>query len=400
MRFVLALAGVLVLYGIAEFIRHRILLSRIPVRIHVNGSRGKSSVTRLITAGLRAGGIEVFAKTTGSSAKLVFPNGTESPMPRVGAPNIHEMVYTVGKGVQTGARACVIECMAVRPDLQWISEHRMLQSTHGVITNVRPDHLEVMGPTTRDVAVALSNTIPEKGIVFTSEREHFDVFSEKARSLGTEIVRVDPEAISLEDLSGFSYTEHRENVALAVEICGRLGVEKKTALSGMHSAIPDVGALQIYRLKLADKEVDFVHALAANDPHSILMIWKNLELHTLDPTKVTVLLNLRSDRLHRSGQLARLIVDELEAAKYVLVGTHTKLIYRKAVSLGMPRDRLLDLGRVEMGSLFTHLSGLVENDSVVFGMGNIGGMGREILAFVAREGEEIGFRGNRPGTAD
>ncbi len=400
MRFVLALAGVLVAYGVVEFIRHRILLSRIPIRIHVNGSRGKSSVTRLITAGLRAGGMKVFAKTTGSSAKFVFPDGTESHMPRVGAPNIHEMVYTVGKGVRARAKACVIECMAVRPDLQWVCEHRMLRSTHGVITNVRPDHLEVMGPTQRDVAVALSSTIPEKGVVFTSERTHFDVFREKAQSLETEIVQVDPDAVSLEDLSGFSYTEHRENVALAVEVCRRLGVAKETALEGMHSAVPDVGALQIYRLKLADKEVDFVHALAANDPHSILTIWKNLEFNALDPSKIVILLNLRSDRLHRSGQLVELIVNELEASKYVLVGTHTRLIYRKSVSLGMPRDRLLNLGRVEIGSLFTQLAGLVVDDGVVFGIGNIGGMGREILAYVAKKGEGRGFRGNRTRPTD
>ncbi|MEO9595730.1 MAG: poly-gamma-glutamate synthase PgsB, partial [Rhodopirellula bahusiensis] len=36
---------------------YRRQLLKIPFRIHVNGTRGKSSVTRLIAAGLRSGGI-------------------------------------------------------------------------------------------------------------------------------------------------------------------------------------------------------------------------------------------------------------------------------------------------------------------------------------------------------
>jgi len=47
------LIGVTAIFFI-EMQRHRSMLRRIPMRIHVNGTRGKSSVTRLIAAGLRA----------------------------------------------------------------------------------------------------------------------------------------------------------------------------------------------------------------------------------------------------------------------------------------------------------------------------------------------------------
>ena len=56
-----------------------------------------------------------------------------------------------------------MECMAVRPDLQKICEEHIMHSTIGVITNIRPDHLDVMGPTVADVAVALSSTVPAAG---------------------------------------------------------------------------------------------------------------------------------------------------------------------------------------------------------------------------------------------
>jgi hypothetical protein len=56
-----------------------------------------------------------------------------------------------------GAQALVIECMAVRPDLQRISEKRIVRPPSSY---QRPaDHLGVMGRL-EDVAVALSGTTP------------------------------------------------------------------------------------------------------------------------------------------------------------------------------------------------------------------------------------------------
>ena len=42
----------------------------------------------------------------------------------------------------------------MQPQYQWIAEHQMVKSQVGVITNVRPDHLEEMGPTEEDVALS------------------------------------------------------------------------------------------------------------------------------------------------------------------------------------------------------------------------------------------------------
>ena len=39
--------------------------------VHVNGTRGKSTVCRLIEAGLRAGGLRVFCKTTGTDPMTI-----------------------------------------------------------------------------------------------------------------------------------------------------------------------------------------------------------------------------------------------------------------------------------------------------------------------------------------
>lgn len=56
MLVIVLLTVALIVYGLYEFTLHRQRVASIPIRIHVNGTRGKSSVTRLIAAGLRAGG--------------------------------------------------------------------------------------------------------------------------------------------------------------------------------------------------------------------------------------------------------------------------------------------------------------------------------------------------------
>src|SRR5437764_13184828 len=87
-----ALSAVVFLALHVEWRRHRRALARVPVRVHVNGTRGKSSVTRLIAAILRAAGIRTVAKTTGTSARLIMPDGSERPVFRDGPPNIRELI--------------------------------------------------------------------------------------------------------------------------------------------------------------------------------------------------------------------------------------------------------------------------------------------------------------------
>ena len=68
----------LIFFGWFENTMHIRALENIPLRIHVNGSRGKSSGTRLVAAGLRAGGLKVLAKTTGSAPRIIDKNGIDN----------------------------------------------------------------------------------------------------------------------------------------------------------------------------------------------------------------------------------------------------------------------------------------------------------------------------------
>lgn len=92
--------------------------------VYVNGIRGKSTVTRMIDGGLRAGGWKVFCKTTGTVPMVIGVDGTAGLWSARGRANISEQVRVLHRAVREGAQILVIECMAVDPALQAVSQHR------------------------------------------------------------------------------------------------------------------------------------------------------------------------------------------------------------------------------------------------------------------------------------
>lgn len=375
-----ALAAGLTGYGIWERRRHDANVARVPHRVHVNGTRGKSSVTRLIAGGLRASGRRTFGKTTGTDARLLYPNGSELPVYRVGSPNIIEQTRIFRRAIEQKAEVLVIECMAVQPELQPVAELQLVKSTVGVVTNARADHLDVMGPTVDDVAWTLAQTLPVNGVAFTAERERAHILRKVAESRGSTLTVTDAETVSAADLEGFSYIEHAENVALALAVCAHFGVPREVALRGMQEATPDPGVLRRWVATVGHKRVEFINAFAANDPDSTKLIWNRLGLDDPMPgVKRMVLANLRADRVHRSSQMAELVARGLSNDHILLSGEGTALVMFQAAQMGVDPSRITDLGGRSAESVFEHVFGLVEERGVVVGIGNIVGLGEQIV---------------------
>jgi poly-gamma-glutamate synthase PgsB/CapB len=374
----------LVLLGLFEALLHRRNLSRIPIRIHVNGTRGKSSVTRLIAGGLRAGGITTCAKTTGTLARMILPDASEYPVFRPSGANVIEQVRIISTARNYRAEAIVVECMALQPHLQWLSESRFLKSTHGVITNARPDHLDVMGPTECDVALALAGTTPVAAKLFTAEAEQLAVFREAAADRKTALFAVGPEeiaAVSDEEMEGFSYVEHKENVALALLVCEDLGVERTRALQGMWKAPPDPGVMTISHIRFFGRDIHFVNAFAANDPRSTEQLWGMALDRFPDVEKRIAIFNCRADRPTRSQQLGGACVRWRPADIYLLLGSATYLFLKSALSEGMPLKKMLVLERESESDIFEIILERMGRSAVIVGMGNAKGHGLSLARF-------------------
>lgn len=381
-----ALWAGLLTYFVYEYLRHRQILNRIPIRIHVNGTRGKTSVARLIAAGLRAGGKRVYAKTSGTLASVTDDKGAEFPVFRFSQPNIIEQLRVLRRISRYRPEAVVIECMALQPRFQSLTELRMIRSTHGVITNARRDHLDVMGPTGRDVARALAGSTPVNACLYTAEKKHIDVFEHSAADRGSELRQItDAEVASIteNELSEFQYQEHAENVALALTICGELGVERDTALQGMCMLPPEPGATQIYRLIYHGRELIFVNAFAANDPESTRRIWERVisrHRHE-DGYKRIAVVNCRADRPQRSQQIAQVAAEWTPADHFVVAGRGTILFLREANRRGIGPDKLTVEEAASAADIIETILEISGPRAVIVGMANIKDVGASIARY-------------------
>ncbi|HOX25166.1 MAG TPA: poly-gamma-glutamate synthase PgsB [Candidatus Krumholzibacteria bacterium] len=378
MRLIILLLILVVGMGVWETARHRWHLRRIPIRVHVNGSRGKSSVARLIAAGLRGGGLRVAAKTTGSAAAMIHVDGTETPVVRRGGPNIREQLQIVRDAAREGCQALVIECMAVRPDLQHACEHHIVHATHGVITNVRPDHLEVMGPTLEDVAKSLAGTVPRRSLFFHAEDAFADYFAGRARELGSRCTAADASQVTAAEMAGFRYVEFPENVALALNVCMAAGVPRDRALQAMYGVVPDVGAMTLWRFPVDQGTITFCNGFAANDPMSYIRIWDRLGLAER-AEQVVLVFNNREDRMRRAKDMLPLFGRELVAGRYVLIGEQTRILGDMLRRQHLPPDRVEDLAGRPAAELWSRLVELTPAGGLVIGVGNIKGIGNALL---------------------
>ena len=371
--------------GLAESTLHKRRLGKIPIRIHVSGTRGKSSLTRLLAAGMNGAGIRTAAKTTGTLARMILPDSREVPVFRPAGANIIEQKRIVAVACDLNVEALVIECMALNPKLHWISESQLVKATHGVITNARADHLDVMGPTDRHVAQCLAGMIPIRGKLFTAESKHLEIIEAACRDRGTTCAGVtgeDAARITREELSNFKYLEHAENVALALRVLEDLGIDRQTALEGMWRTRPDPGALTEHELDFFGRRITFVNAFAANDPESTKRIWdQSVSVHK-DIPKTIALFNLRGDRPDRTRQMALHSSFWYGADHIVLMGSGAYTFSRLAAK----RD-FFDSGKLvfadfeRVDEIFETIVGTCGDRALVVGMGNIGGLGLSLTNY-------------------
>lgn len=335
--------------------------------IHVNGTRGKSTVCRLIEAGLRAGGLRVFCKTTGTDPMTIDVEGREEILLRRGRPSIKEQTGILRRAAGQGAQVLVVECMALQPELQYVSQHRILRADVGVITNVRRDHTDVMGETLEEICGALCATVPRGGILFTGEQRRAEQIAASARRLDCEFVPAGPTG----EEPDFDFPE---NIALALAVCEYLGVDRETALAGMARFRRDPFALSLYAVRGAV----WVNGLSINDAQSVQMVWKSLEeKYGWREKRLILLVNNRADRGGRTRDMLQACL-ELKPEEVWLTGAargymRFQLRRRGIASRGASRAAALDFS-------------VLDERCVVFAVGNIAGEGRAVTARVEQEG--------------
>jgi len=371
-------SGTLLAAGVAEQRGHLRRLHRMPHRVLVNGIRGKSSITRLCAGALRGGGLVTVAKTTGTAARFIYPDGSEEPVYRkFGIANVVEQIGIVRRAVAFRPDALVVECMAVQPELQEINQTKLIQSTIGVLCNVREDHLAEMGPTLDDVARALCRSMPEGGVCVTAERERLPILAQEAAKRNCRLIAVDPDSISDAEMAKFGWVTFKENVAVALTVAELLRVNRTSALEGMWAARPDPGVLTVQTRFAGPRVLKVANVFAANDPESTLMNIRRLAEQRAISRPLHLVINCRPDRVERNQQMGALVAD-IDPDRVVLIGTPTRSAFQTVPPLW--RDRVVDLGGARSAdALLRGVVGGVAGSASLVAIGNLHGQGEVLL---------------------
>ncbi len=358
---------------------HQARLNQLDVRVHVNGIRGKSTVTRLVAGVLREGGYVTVAKTTGSAARVIERRGDETPIFRRGAATINEQIDVVAEHVDEDVEALVIECMAVRPLYQQYSQDYIVRSDITIITNVREDHQEEMGETLEQIADSLSLTIPHNGILITAEdRPHLrERLRRRAAERGSRFVYADPESVDDEDMRGFDYLQFKSNVATGLAVARLLGIRRQVAVEGMWKSVPDIGVVRLRSYDIKGKRVLWVPLFAANDRESVVLTFETLQAQFPPGATVIGILNNRRDRGRRAELFATMVPTDLSSYldHVVTFGAYEEQVSRKMIELGYPAERVHLLGETVQPTLDQILQKFADiidgSEGVLIGMVNI-----------------------------
>ncbi|MYL20811.1 poly-gamma-glutamate synthase PgsB [Halobacillus litoralis] len=366
--------------GIYEWQRHKKNIDALPIRVNINGVRGKSTVTRLVTGIVKEAGYKTIGKTTGTSARMIFwDTPEEQPIKRrPEGPNIREQRMVVKEAADRGAEALVSECMAVNPDYQITFQEKMLQANIGVIVNVLEDHMDVLGPTLEEVAESFTATIPYNGHLIVSESPYVEMFKEIAEKRNTEVIVADNSRISDSFLLQFEYMVFPENASLALGVAQALGIDEETAYKGMLNAQPDPGAMRILPMGDQEKPSYFVNGFAANDAVSTINIWKRVEFLGYPTENPIVVMNCREDRVDRTEQFARDVLPYIPTDTLVLIGETTEPIVTAVNEGKIKVETLLDLEGKTTEQIMDVLSEMF-TDRVIYGVGNIHGAAEPMI---------------------
>jgi poly-gamma-glutamate synthase PgsB/CapB len=356
--------------------------NRIPLRICVTGTRGKSTVTRQIAAALRASGRTVLAKTTGSKPVLILPDGSEREISRPGPPTVLEQKRVLALAARLGVDVLVAEMMSIGPECLAAESGKIFRPNCLVATNVRLDHEEEMGRTLEAVAGSLAAAISPGCTVLVPEKEFYPAFDRAAAGRGARIVKLP--AGNGDDLPpGLDFPD---NVRLSLGAAAHLGLDRKTALRGIASSSPDFGGLKIWSLNspVSGRSWNFASLFAANEPESTRIALERVRERLSFQGKTSiVLLNLRADRASRTRRW-------LEALRTGYFSGFDRVVFigEQASALGRLRFRRLpEIPAVEAiaartsNRVMAALWPMSTGDTVVVGVGNIAGIGRQLVEF-------------------
>lgn len=393
MLLLFSLAGALALLAVEKRRLDR-SRARIPLRIAVTGTRGKSTVTRMLASVLRESGVSVLAKTTGSEALMILPDGSKAEIRRRGFPSIIEQKRLMHLGASLGVDVVVAEIMSLHAENHFVESQQILDPHVVLVTNFRVDHTAAAGPTREDVASVIGLDVPRGAKVIIPKRECTTGFRVMVEEQAASLIEV-PAQTGAEGLNARAGQPSAvDNVNLVRTAAAVLNIDDEATDSGLAKAGGDLGSLAVWRYQATDAANDcyVVSAFAANDPESTQLIFE--QAAAMAPAgrgEMVGLMTLRADRGDRTRQWAEYLaaggLDRL--AHLYLCGVHAHALKRRLTRAGadVPID-VLDLSRPDRITQRI-AAGMRDSGGVIFGFGNMKGLGESLVKHWRQVGQAL-----------
>lgn len=354
-------------------------VKKIPLRILVNGTRGKSSVTKYVAQGLRVADRKTICKITGIVPTIIYPDGSEKIIKRIGPARVQEQFKMIRLASKLNADCLVLECMSLSPELQKL-ESRVFKPNIYVITNIKDDHHEQMGEKTEQVK-AICEAIPSNTILVTAEIKYLKEIITSAKSKNSSLTFIED---SGSKSSGIPNDPFTANIKLALEVCKTANVENvKTEKAILEMMKSDENSL--VEFNLAGKKIRFINGFAVNDVPSaeeFMRFWQN-RLESFH--KLNIIFNSRADRPLRTVVFAKWLSTIKNANKIILIGDHVNRAKIELVRNGFESQKIITWTKSKIKNAAGYIKKNAEPESVFIGLGNIAGEGMMVLDSFKRE---------------
>lgn len=319
--------------------RMRRTRAALPLVIGGWGTRGKSGTERIKAALINSLGYSLVSKTTGNEAMFLygFPFGPVKEMfffrPYDKA-TIWEQEYLARLATKLKGDVFLWECMGLTPGYVKVLQRHWMRDDISTITNTYPDHEDLQGPAGRNIPEVMTNFIPRKGRLLTTEEQMRPILAAAARALGTPMDSVgwlEAGMLPADALRRFPYEEHPLNIALVLRMAKEIGVDEDFALREMADrVVPDIGVLKAYPVTpIRGRRLQFVMGNSANEKFGALGNWRRMGFDKQDAyvepgVLLTAVVNNRADRVPRSRVFADLLVNDISLDLIVLIGSNLK----------------------------------------------------------------------------
>lgn len=352
--------------------------ARLRLVVQVNGTRGKSTVTRMAHELLRLSGYRCYAKATGTEPRILLPDGSERRIGRMARANVREQRWFMLYAASRGADALVVECNGVLPSAQEASEG-YLRADVLILTNARDDHRPELG-SAEGAARSFSLSMPRGGSVIGADPRFASLWSGEAGARGSRYIAAATGA------EGGPFPENRACIKALADL---IGVDPALVDQAATSYRHDPGSLALLSLeRCGGSPLLYADATAANDPESSLLAMKEAIRQAGETLpagfKTCVVLAARRDRPDRSMQLLGMMADIASGRvafspvrRYYCVGGLPLSALRRASAIGLRR---FGSTRELTDELMREAEG-IDPGLLVLAVGNAVGCGGELRAW-------------------